>query len=630
MKFLIKSILVVMMWLTASCNCSDRSGEYRIAAQNELESLNQRLNNGWNTWDVHDVLSQVWLPECFSISAEIISKNDTVRKPYLGKNWQKDYFITPKGHAFDGSYSDMMIQWREMKIRVQTAAEGDQLVVLFTGDKLEEPLQIDIKAGMKWGRAGLVTQEGSSFNAKVADKIFTVYPAIGTQLKDQRTDESVISFRFTGVAGISTQRVMSLEEMKKFVSKREQQHIDSLAGHSENREIWDALQSVFAWNTIYDPINNRIFTPVSRSWCEGHDFVLFEWDTYFGAYQLSWLDKDLSYANLWAITSEITPEGIVPNFTTGIYKSTDRSQPPVGSMVAREVYRKTGERWILDLLFDDLLKWNRWWPQYRDKDGYLCWGSNPIPLRPEAGQLDLKAINKLKGAKYESGLDNSPMYDDIPYDSIRHMMKLADVGLISMYIGDCNALDEIAGIIGRKDVRKELQDRAKHYGASLKTLWDEESGIFLNKNLETGEFSRRISPTNFYPLLSGVPTRKQANRMIREHFYNPEEFWGDWILPSISRNDPAYSNQYWRGRIWGPMNCLVYMGLSNYNLPEARADLASKSSLLLLKTFRKNRMVHENYNPDTGEGSSDDYYHWGGLLGFLSILEEGRDLKNQD
>jgi len=98
------------------------------------------------------------------------------------------------------------------------------------------------------------------------------------------------------------------------------------------------------------------------------------------------------------------------------------------------------------------------------------------------------------------------------------------------------------------------------------------------------------------------------------------------MLPSIARNDPAYPEQtYWRGRIWAPMNFLVYMGLRNYNLPAARKELADKSAALLLKEWREHRHVHENYCAETGEGcnrgNSDRFYHWGGLLGAIAIME---------
>ncbi len=74
------------------------------------------------------------------------------------------------------------------------------------------------------------------------------------------------------------------------------------------------------------------------------------------------------------------------------------------------------------------------------------------------------------------------------------------------------------------------------------------------------------------------------------------------------------------------MNYLVYLGLRNYDLPQARRDLADKSGQLLQKEWQAHGHVHENYNNDTGEGcdvpSSDRFYHWGGLLGLIGLMEE--------
>jgi glycogen debranching enzyme len=117
--------------------------------------------------------------------------------------------------------------------------------------------------------------------------------------------------------------------------------------------------------------------------------------------------------------------------------------------------------------------------------------------------------------------------------------------------------------------------------------------------------------------------------MVTEHLLNPEEFWGQWVIPSIARNDPAFKDQdYWRGRIWGPMNYLVYLGLRNYHQPEidrARQELSQKSLDLFLSEWRTNGHVHENYNGATGSGddvsNSDRFYHWGALLGLIDLEE---------
>jgi neutral trehalase len=206
-------------------------------------------------------------------------------------------------------------------------------------------------------------------------------------------------------------------------------------------------------------------------------------------------------------------------------------------------------------------------------------------------------------------------------------MQFADVGLMGMYIADCDALANISDILGKQAESRELRERSAKYRASLATLWDDKAGIYLNKDLRTGKSSTRLSPTNFYPLLARAATPAQADRMIQEHLLNPDEFWGKWVIPSIARNDPAFKDQnYWRGRIWGPMNYLVYLGLRNYQQPEVRRQFAQKSLDLFLMEWKKNGHVHENYNSITGSGddvsSSDRFYHWGALLGLIEYQEQ--------
>jgi hypothetical protein len=75
------------------------------------------------------------------------------------------------------------------------------------------------------------------------------------------------------------------------------------------------------------------------------------------------------------------------------------------------------------------------------------------------------------------------------------------------------------------------------------------------------------------------------------------------------------------------MNYLVYLGLSNYDNSEVRREFAAKSYSLFLKEWGQHGHVHENYNAVTGTGddvsSSDRFYHWGALLGYVECLEQG-------
>ena len=334
-------------------------------------------------------------------------------------------------------------------------------------------------------------------------------------------------------------------------------------------------------------------------------------------------NRDLAFANAVEVTKGITRRGFIPNSSSAYdIQSDDRSQPPVGSLMVLEIYKRHKERWFLAEVYDELLSWNRWWPGARDTRGLLAWGSDNVP------QLVDGTFHNFQAALFESGLDNSPMYDGVPFNPRTNQLEMADVGLNALYVADCRALAEIAGVLGKDADQRELLERGAKYAAALGTLWDETAGIYLNKRTDTGEKSPRLSPTNFYPLIAKVATPEQAARMVRDHYFNPREFHGEWVIPSIARNVPGYQDQnYWRGRIWGPMNFLVYLGLRNYDLGPARLDLADRSNKLLMKSWLSDRSIYENYNSITGAGndvrSSDAYYHWGALLGVIGLMERG-------
>src|SRR6266545_211704 len=606
----------------------------RPARSAEYARAQRRLARGWNTWNTQSVLSHVLLPEGFAVNLGL-KRNDYLKEAYLrdaliGRHDPQSEQVHPGLHVYDGSYTELTLTWQNIKVRVQSATEGDDLVLLVTPLSTSKiPSSLVVESAILWNRNGTLSLRGDAIIARLPLRTIAVYPTKksnpDTNLPAQ-TPHLVLAL--DSPAGISTGSHRSLSQIRDIIERRKSDHLTRAKKYGDLAEVFEALQSVMAWNTIFDPRNNRVISPVSRLWSKPWGgYVLFCWDTFFAAYMAGVSNKDLAYANAIEIVREKTPKGFVPNFAQGKgWNSYDRSQPPVGSLVVLDLYRKYGEAWFLEEVFDDLLTWNRWWANARNYQGLLCWGSDPSDAFWESSDL---SVHTLRGAKYESGLDNSPMYDGVTFNKQTHLMELSDVGLNSLYVADCDALAEMARVLGRKKEAAELKDRADAFRKSLTTLWSETEGIFLNRRTDTGEFSTRLSPTNFYPLLARAATRRQAERMIKEHLYNTDEFWGEWVIPSTPRNGAAFIDQrYWRGRIWAPTNFLLYRGLLNYDLAQARKDLAKKSKELLLKEWRAQGHVHENYNAMTGEGddvrSSDPFHHWGALLGLIPLIEEKR------
>jgi len=342
----------------------------------------------------------------------------------------------------------------------------------------------------------------------------------------------------------------------------------------------------------------------------------------------STFDKYTSYGNVIQITFTADVYGFVLNFASGLIKSRDRTEPPVGSMVVLEVYKKFQDLWLIELLYPKLVSWNRWFWQRRIEGDLMVWGSDPN-MPP-----DFADYNNKQAAQYESGLDNSPMWDNITFNNITHHLLTWDVGLSSLLIRECEALEIIAGLLGYQDDVVEISTRRIALIKAVNTtLWNSELGLFVNK-IVNESFCYRISPTSFYPLLAGIPSTTQALEML-QHLYDPNEFCVNisacpFSMPSISRDDPAFKdNNYWRGRIWGPMNLLVYLGLSRYaNITTfARENLTKQSAAILLKDWGTHHHVQENNNALTGEGcdvgNADPFYHWGALHGFINLMEGG-------
>nr|WP_238357234.1 trehalase family glycosidase [Kribbella italica] len=325
----------------------------------------------------------------------------------------------------------------------------------------------------------------------------------------------------------------------------------------------------------------------------------------------------------------MTPEGFVPNVEQGTGRKTyDGSQPPVGSLVVRELYRRFGDRWLLEETFGPLLTWNRWWWQVRRDGELLCPGSTYFDAEFPSPQ-DVPRIHQHFGATCESGWDGHPVFDDVPFDKSKSLLAAHDVGLNSLYAADCEALAEIADILGESDAAAELRERQAAVVAAMEALWDEPSGIYRSRRTDSGLPTERLSAMSFYPMLAGVGPAERTRRMVDDHLLADNGFGGEWILPTSPRSEPIDTREgsYWSGRAWPPVNFLVYLGLLRAEEKDAARWLAEGSSRLVLKEWNEHRHVHENYSSIHGgacdKPNSEPFQTWGALLSLITLMERG-------
>lgn len=575
---------------------------------------------GWNTWDVRHVNAMAHLPSGLRVRLALQNaQTGEVRREF---DWRTGLArLGP--HATDGSFCEIALRWENAVVVCAWATDGDRLACRIVPERGCERLHV------------ILEMEGSSgVGLPMGWEVRFDHPPVSAPSPAHTFtfDEPLL------VAVAPAEQAFGAEDAATLLSRRAAEHAQTtLRSEGWLADAAEGLTRAIAWNTIWEPIKGRICTPVSRDWCKGDFFgsyVLFDWDTFFCALMIAWEDPALAAANVRAILQEVTPQGFVPNFGCEFGPSEDRSQPPVGAYCVLKLYRGaslTGRpedpnhplgRSFLQETFPILLRWHEWWLPHRDGngDGLLEWGSDPV-----AAPRDWQAHN-LQAAMYESGLDNSPMYDDVAFNPQTNTMELADVGLNALYALDAWALSEIAQELGLFDEANRLRSEHDALGRRInQVLWNEEAGIYCNRHWD-GRFSLRLSPTLFYPMLAGIVPPPRAERMVREHLLNEREFWGRFVIPSIARNDPGYGdNHYWRGRIWPPMNFLVYEGLRRCGFRDVAHAFARHSLDLFLGEWQAESHVHENYNADTGDGDdsrwSDPVYTWGALLAYVALQE---------
>lgn len=590
----------------------------------------KKLQNGFNTWNTYSTTCFVHLPSgcALSIGFKEYLWGSVLSHTLIGQPGADAPKVFAGPHCYDGSYSLQELSWKRLKIRIESAWEDQDLylrISLLENTTRFVPLCY-LQGSVLWNAPGYCQRSGSTLSFSNRMKVFVLQgliqedPALPCQ-------SGYLPLRLEDSLLLSTRPDITTKDAEEMLSKKSLSYQAQKNHYGTDGPVWEAMQTALAWNEIYEPIHGRITSNVSRLWNIARGgFGMFCWDNFFAAMMISLDDPTRGRANALEMLKEATPLGFVPNCSCGNGRKTfDRSQPPVGSFAVREIYRRDPQLWFLKESFPALYRWNSWWLQHRKNGPLLSWGSNAYDNRWE-----VSGIATCHGGALESGLDNSPMYDDdeITFDPAAELQNLWDVGLNSLYAYDCLCLADLAGVLEMEEERALLLSRFSSIKKEMNVLWDDERGFYYNYKTDTRTFSRRISPCNFYPLLAGIPTQRQFSRMMEEHFFNEEEFFGKWMLPSTARSDPAFAdNIYWRGRIWAPLNFLVYTGLLQYPDCRARSILAEKSVRLLMREWDMHRHVHENYNATTGDGDdtprSDCFYQWGGLLGLIGLIENG-------
>ncbi len=239
--------------------------------------MQQRLARGWNTWDVHSVATQVLLPEGLAIRVGMKHNSTEWGDAYLGdaligRLEKGAEVVTPGPHSWDGSYARADFAWHGHKWRVESAHDGDDLVMLVAPLESKAgslPPTVVFSVGMLWDlHSGMVAFGGpgrivtTGVNA-VVQVDCTCDEKTKSPVVNVPIDTPYIAADLTGPVGIAAQQVdvahgeakppRTLEQIQNVIDRQRTAYEQSIANAGKNGPILDAIETTIGWDTIYEP-----------------------------------------------------------------------------------------------------------------------------------------------------------------------------------------------------------------------------------------------------------------------------------------------------------------------------------------------------------------------------------------
>ncbi len=257
------------------------------------------------------------------------------------------------------------------------------------------------------------------------------------------------------------------------------------------------------------------------------------------------------------------------------------------------------DRDYLDLLYSTLERFDRYLWQVRDSDGDGCLET---------------------WCKYDTGEDHAMRYADAPDGWTEEfppkgcqVVPIASIDIMSFSYSARDTLAEICRITDRESLAMQWSMKAAQVAGKIRSyLWSEERGACLDRDKH-----HQVMPTMIHNTLRAMYWRSisedMAERFVKEHLLNPEEFWTPMPLPSVAVNDPLFRNvstNNWSGQSEALTFQRAIRALENYGYDELIPKLGEK----LFTAIGSECIFVQQYDPFTMvpsrvclEGEQDAY-----------------------
>jgi len=266
------------------------------------------------------------------------------------------------------------------------------------------------------------------------------------------------------------------------------------------------------------------------------------------------------------------------------------SQIPILAWGAERVYRRNGDKELLEQSLGRLERFHDWY--WRERDLH---DNGLITLGAYTGKLQHA---KWETFDYECNMDGMRMTVHPKRKGPKEGVWYADVcvpGNSAYLIMGERSLARLAVIAGEEEMAARRKLRVEKGVKGMRDhMWDDKAGTFLSVKRDTLEKIPVATIGSWIPLAAGVPAEAMARRMA-DVLASPA-----WMtplpVPTVDRTDRRWrSNAFWRGDVWPPTNYQIATGLAAYGHKDLAAEISDKTIANAIKNG-----ISEHYDSISG------------------------------
>ncbi|KAF0093385.1 MAG: glycoside hydrolase family protein [Puniceicoccaceae bacterium 5H] len=199
---------------------------------------------------------------------------------------------------------------------------------------------------------------------------------------------------------------------------------------------------------------------------------------------------------------------------------------------------------------------------------------------------------------YESGVENAPRFSNTDESRLLDTRRQAAPDMSAYVVLQLESLAAMAQHLGLTDEAAQWQEERDQLARLINEhLWDPETHLYYDIDLDTGDFVKCPTIASLMPLWAGVPDAERAQCLV-EWIQRRDGFGTPMPFPSVVRGDSSFEKDMWRGPVWINVAYGGIQGLLRYGYHELAGKLAYRLCKHVYLVFHTERRVYEFYDPE--------------------------------